>query len=78
MAEPTIAARAPKIMQLEPGSYSWCACGRSQDQPFCDGSHQGSGFSPKTFDITVKKSYALCLCKHTAKPPFCDGAHKKL
>ena len=78
MTAPKIAARAPKLLELDPGTYYWCACGRSAQQPFCDGSHQGSDFSPARFEISEKKKLALCQCKHTGRAPFCDGSHNKL
>ncbi len=78
MTEPVIAAKEPAVLTLEPGTYYWCACGRSKDQPFCDGSHEGTGIEPVAFAIDERKQVALCLCKHTATPPWCDGAHKKL
>jgi CDGSH-type Zn-finger protein len=78
MEKPTIAGKAPVVTTLEAGEYYWCACGRSQNQPFCDGSHKGTSFSPVTFTIDTKKKVALCLCKQTGNPPFCDGTHKKL
>ena len=73
-----IAGKKPIVTELEPGSYWWCQCGLSQDQPWCDGSHAGSGFAPIEVTIGEKKRYALCTCKQTAKGPFCDGAHSKL
>jgi CDGSH-type Zn-finger protein len=76
--DPVIAQKAPYELELEPGTYYWCACGRSKDQPFCDGSHEGTGFEPKDFTITEKQTVSLCGCKWTADAPFCDGAHENL
>jgi len=78
MTEPIIFDKKPVVTTLEPGKYFWCACGRSQNSPFCDGAHQGTGIVPVAFEVTEAKPVALCLCKHTANPPFCDGAHSKL
>jgi len=78
MSEPHIADRKPKVLELEAGNYHWCACGQSKNQPFCDGSHKGSGFTPKAFTLTEKKTVALCMCKHSKNAPFCDGTHKTL
>ncbi len=78
MSEPDIAAKEPEIMELEPGTYYWCACGRSANQPFCDGSHEGTDFTPYAFEISEKQTVALCQCKHTDNKPFCDGSHADL
>ncbi len=78
MSEPTIAQKAPYEVELEPGTYWWCACGKSNNQPFCDGSHQGSGIEPVEFRVRNKKTFWLCGCKHTKGPPHCDGAHNDL
>lgn len=78
MADPKVAQKAPFGMELEPKTYYWCACGQSSNQPFCDGSHKGTDFTPKAFEISEKKQYWLCGCKHSKNSPFCDGTHKGL
>jgi CDGSH-type Zn-finger protein len=78
MEDPVIAQKAPYELELEPGTYYWCACGRSRNQPFCDGSHEGTGLEPKEFVIAEKQTVYLCGCKWTADAPFCDGAHENL
>jgi len=78
ISEPVIAAKEPAVLELEAGTYYWCACGKSANQPFCDGSHEGSDFTPKVFEISEKQSIALCQCKHSKNPPFCDGSHAEL
>ncbi|MEM4409802.1 MAG: CDGSH iron-sulfur domain-containing protein [Candidatus Caldarchaeum sp.] len=78
MSERVIAARMPTVLTLKPGTYWWCRCGRSKNQPFCDGSHKGTGISPMEFTIDKERKYALCQCKHTGSEPFCDGTHGKL
>ncbi len=76
--EPTIAAKSPAVLELEPGDYFWCACGKSSHQPFCDGSHKGTGFGPQKVTIERKQRVALCNCKRTGNSPFCDGTHSGL
>ena len=79
MTEPVVAAKAPIKMALEAGKdYWWCACGRSQAQPFCDGSHKGTGLAPMKFTAEADKTMYFCGCKATAKAPFCDGTHQRL
>ena len=78
MSEPVIANKFPYVSELEAGEYWWCSCGKSKNQPFCDGSHKGSEFNPVKFSLTEKTKVFLCGCKHTATPPFCDGTHKSL
>lgn len=71
------AGRAPLVVHLKEGeTYAWCACGRSRNQPFCDGSHQGTGIDPVVFIAEADADVALCMCKHTGTPPICDGTHK--
>lgn len=78
MTKGKIARRQPAVLELEPGEYYWCRCGRSNDQPWCDDSHLGTEFEPIRFEITEKRRYALCQCKQTGNAPFCDGTHKTL
>ncbi|HYE33850.1 CDGSH iron-sulfur domain-containing protein [Methylocaldum sp.] len=78
MSEPTVTQKAPYAVELEPGKYWWCSCGRSASQPFCDGSHKGTEFSPVPFELSETKKVWLCGCKHTDKQPMCDGTHGKL
>ena len=76
---PQIAQKAPYKVDLEADkTYVWCACGRSANQPFCDGSHKGTAFTPMAFELETEKKVAVCQCKHSGKAPFCDGTHKKL
>jgi CDGSH-type Zn-finger protein len=76
---PEIAGRAPITVDVEAGkSYWWCACGKSKSQPFCDGSHKGSGFSPIEFKAEKSEKTWFCACKRSAKKPLCDGSHKRL
>ena len=58
-------------------NYAWCACGKSNKQPFCDGSHAGSGISPQLFKAEKAGTFYLCTCKKSANAPYCDGSHKK-
>lgn len=79
MDEPKIAAREPVKVDLEPGkNYAWCTCGLSANQPFCDGSHKGTDFTPLIFKEEEAKSCHLCQCKRTKNAPLCDGSHKNL
>jgi CDGSH-type Zn-finger protein len=76
---PVVAGRAPMPIEVEAGKdYYWCACGKSAKQPFCDGAHKGSTFSPVKYTAPETKTAYFCACKHTAKAPLCDGSHKAL
>ncbi|HWA91714.1 MAG TPA: CDGSH iron-sulfur domain-containing protein [Rhizomicrobium sp.] len=79
MSEPRIASRKGFYFEVKAGKrYLWCSCGRSAGQPFCDGSHAGTGFKPVLFQATRDEDAIFCGCKHTATAPFCDGAHTNL
>ncbi|MBY0402615.1 MAG: CDGSH iron-sulfur domain-containing protein [Cyanobacteria bacterium] len=75
MNPPRVADTQPAILPLKAGIYSWCSCGHSETEPFCDGKHIGKGFCPKTFSLKSAQTVALCLCKHSQNPPYCDGSH---
>lgn len=78
-AVPRIAQRGAYEVEVEAGrTYFWCACGRSRQQPFCDGSHKGGPFVPVKFVPEESGTVWLCGCKHTGLPPFCDGTHARL
>ena len=78
MEEPKAAALEPKVMEVEPGEYWWCACGLSNNQPFCDGGHAGTPFSPTRFTVEETRTIAFCQCKRSKNQPFCDGSHGNL
>ncbi len=79
MSEPVIAAAKPCLVSLVAGrTYYWCSCGRSARQPFCDGSHKGTGFEPLAFTAEDNEDTLLCACKRTRSRPYCDGAHNAL
>ncbi len=78
MDKPKITQKEPFVMSMKPGTYYWCACGKSKNQPFCDGSHQGTSFQPVEAIIDEPKEVAWCGCKQTKNPPFCDGTHESL
>ena len=76
---PEIGGRQPLPINVEAGtSYWWCACGRSKKQPFCDGSHKGTEFTPVEFKADKSEEAWFCACKRTGKRPMCDGSHKRI
>ena len=79
MSEPDIGGRAPLPIDVVAGeTYWWCACGRSKSQPFCDGSHEITDFTPMEWTAPATKRVFFCTCKRTKTMPLCDGSHKKL
>lgn len=78
MPEPECPQKRPFVLNETAGEKWWCACGRSKTQPYCDGSHAGTGFSPVRAMIDRDRAIAWCGCKRTGTPPFCDGTHSRL
>jgi len=77
MSDAVRAADSPYAVKVEAGkNYFWCACGRSQKQPFCDGSHKGTEFTPVKYTASDSKKVFFCGCKSTKSQPLCDGSHK--
>lgn len=76
MSQPVVADNKPIDVELTQGEeYYFCACGRSSDQPFCDGSHADTDIEPQAFVAEKSETAFLCRCKHTKNPPYCDGSH---
>lgn len=69
-------------LELTPRRYSWCSCGYSKTQPWCDDSHRDEAncTNRKSYKFEVKETVmaSMCMCRQTKVPPFCDGTHNKL
>jgi CDGSH-type Zn-finger protein len=79
MADPIVAQKAPYSVAVTAGQeYWWCACGRSKSQPFCDGSHRGTGLAPVQYKADADATAWFCGCKQSGKKPMCDGTHKRV
>lgn len=79
MTNPVIAQKSPFAVEVEAGkSYWWCACGKSQSQPFCDGSHAGTGINPVEYKAEATGTVYFCGCKHSKSGVMCDGSHSNL
>lgn len=79
MSKPKIVQKAPYPVEVSAGkTYFWCACGKSSKQPFCDGSHKDSEFTPVKYTAEKDGKLFFCGCKATGKAPLCDGSHAKL
>ena len=79
MADPNIAQKAPFPVDVTAGKkYFWCACGKSANQPFCDGSHSDTEFTPVAYEADKDRTLYFCGCKRTAGAPLCDGTHSSL
>lgn len=78
MSKPACPKKSAYAVEVEAGDYWWCSCGLSKKQPFCDGSHQGSEFTPVKHTVAEKGKVYFCGCKQTGNPPLCDGSHNKI
>ena len=79
MDQPIIFDNKPMKVNLTKGEEAhYCSCGRSDNQPFCDGSHKGTGLVPKAFTADADEEAYLCMCKQSANFPYCDGSHKNI
>ena len=75
---PKITQKSPYVVAEKSGKKAFCSCGLSNKNPYCDGSHKGTGFSPEIIELKEETTVAWCGCKHSKKGAFCDGTHKKL
>lgn len=79
MDKPVVAGKSPIPVELKKDeTYYYCTCGKSDNQPFCNGAHQGTSFTPMAFTAEKDETAYLCACKHTKNPPYCDGSHQNL
>ncbi len=78
MEGPIIVQKKPYVMDMEAGKKAFCTCGKSDNQPFCNGAHKGTGMSPIIVAIEEPRKVAWCGCKHSKNGAFCDGSHSKL
>ncbi|MFZ4684606.1 MAG: CDGSH iron-sulfur domain-containing protein [Hyphomonadaceae bacterium] len=77
--QPVVAEKAPKPIEVEAGkTYYWCTCGKSTNQPFCNGAHKDTAFTPMAWTAEETKTVYFCQCKHTGRAPLCDGSHNNL
>jgi CDGSH-type Zn-finger protein len=78
MNKPIVANIKPtKVSLIEGKDYYFCQCGRSQNQPYCDGSHAVTDITPMPYKAIESRDAFLCQCKHSSNFPFCDGTHNQ-
>lgn len=73
-----MSAVTPLVTTLPPGRHAICCCGRTGNAPLCDGTHRGSGTTPRIVDLEVETRIAWCRCRTSGNLPMCDGSHKRL
>ena len=79
MSEAIVASKSPMPVEVESGkTYFWCSCGRSDNQPFCDGSHQETSLTPVKYEAESDETVYFCCCKQTGNQPRCDGSHQNI
>ncbi|MDE2578691.1 MAG: CDGSH iron-sulfur domain-containing protein [Hyphomicrobiales bacterium] len=79
MEKPAVTNLKSVPVEVEAGkTYYWCSCGKSANQPFCDGSHKGTSFAPLAWTAQEDGKAFFCGCKHSHNKPLCDGSHKAL
>jgi uncharacterized Fe-S cluster protein YjdI/CDGSH-type Zn-finger protein len=79
IVDTVVVDKKPALVEVEANkNYAWCACGRSKNQPWCDGSHKGTSITPVVFKPGATEKKAMCMCKQSKGQPFCDGSHNHL
>ena len=67
---PKIAQKFPFLIDEVSGKKAFCTCGLSLKQPYCDGSHKDTGFTPEIIELSENKKVAWCGCKGQKKAHF--------